>query len=85
MKIIYITIIVALTIAGYLVYYYNTQEKCGWKITNCCPEDAGASWECVKIKDFKEPDCTDLILCPQVISPKPSAKCVNVNGVCSVE
>lgn len=83
MKIVYI--IIAATIVGYAIYYYSTQEKCGWKITNCCSENAGASWGCVKIKDFKSSNCTDLILCPQVISPKPSTKCMDVNGVCVVK
>jgi hypothetical protein len=83
MKIIYITILVLMI--GFLIYaviQQVTQQRCEWKITNCCPENAGAEWSCVKMKDFRQPSCTDLILCPQVVSPKPSMSCVNVNGTC---
>ena len=83
MKIIYIMILVVMI--GFLIYaitHQVTQQKCEWKITNCCQENAGAEWSCVKLEDFREPSCTGLILCPQVISPKPSLNCVNVNGVC---
>jgi hypothetical protein len=85
-KIIYITILVVMI--GVLIYVITqqvTQQICEWKITNCCPENAGAQWECVKTKDFKQPYCSGLILCPQVVSPKPSMSCVNVNGVCVVK
>ena len=87
MKIIYMTILVVMI--GFLIYaithqtaQQTAQQKCEWKITNCCQENAGAEWSCVKLEDFREPSCTGLILCPQVISPKPSLNCVNVNGVC---
>jgi len=88
MKIIYMTILVVMI--GFLIYaithtHQIAQQNCEWKITNCCPENAGAAWNCVSLKDFKEPTCTGLILCPQVISPKPSLSCVNVNGVCVAE
>ncbi len=67
--------------AGYLVYYYNTQQRCEWKIINCCSENAGAEWSCVN-ENLKIQPCTDLILCPQVVSPRPSLNCMNVNGGC---
>lgn len=51
--------------------------NCQWVITNCCPETAGASWECVDVKTFEKPNCTEiLVLCPQVLSPKPNKSCV---------
>jgi len=49
---------------------------------NCCPEQAGAEWKCVNIKNFTEPKCPDFIFCPQVYSPKPEIKCSCINGVC---
>jgi len=84
-KVIYIAILVVMI--GVLIYTFSqqvAQQKCEWKITNCCPENAGAEWSCVKLKDFREPSCIGLILCPQVIVLKPSLSCVNVNGVCAV-
>ena len=74
---------------GFLIYAFihqtdqqAAQERCEWKITNCCSENAGAEWKCVNVEDFSPSTCAGLILCPQVISPKPSLNCVNVNGVC---
>lgn len=69
---------------GVLIYAVTqqvTQQRYEWKITNCCPENAGAEWSCVN-ENLKIQPCTDLILCPQVVSPKPSMSCVNVNGTC---
>jgi hypothetical protein len=49
---------------------------CGWVIVNCCPEQAGARWECMNLKTFKPPKCPKGILCPQVLSPKPELGCM---------
>jgi len=58
---------------------------CDWKITNCCPENSGARWECVNLKNFKEPACPSMVICPQVISPKPTSNCVCERGSCVVK
>lgn len=55
---------------------------CDWRIINCCPETAGAYWKCVNLKTFKEPDCSNIVICPQVVSRKPSLNCVCENGSC---
>lgn len=80
-KVIYISI--AILLAIFIVYYLN-QQGCEWRIVNCCPENAGAEWKCVK-KSSKAPSCEDLILCAQVISPKPSVGCENVKGACTIK
>jgi len=64
--------------------FCSSDEDCEWKITNCCPENAGAKWECVNKKTFVPPECPGLIICPQVISPKPAKACVCKNGECVV-
>jgi hypothetical protein len=54
---------------------------CEWKSTNCCTENAGAYWQCINKESYI--DClSKQILCPQVISPKPSASCVCENWSC---
>ena len=69
------------------LYFFSSKKcyfdfECQWKIVNCCPEQAGAEWKCVNIKNFTEPKCPDFIFCPQVYSPKPEIKCSCINGVC---
>jgi len=51
-------------------------SECGWKIVNCCPEEAFAKWECVNLKTFKEPECPEFVICPKIYSPKPNLSCV---------
>jgi hypothetical protein len=59
---------------------------CAWMITNCCREEAGAKWECVNMKTFKPRDCPKNVICPMVVSPKPSPDiCVCREGNCVVE
>lgn len=53
---------------------------CTWRITNCCTENAGGSWEC--ISKTSQIECNDLVLCPQVLSPKPELKCSCVEKRC---
>ena len=57
-----------------------TNADCSWTSTNGCPENAGASWSCLNPKSIAETH--DLVLCPQVISPKPQANCVCEQGSC---
>ena len=60
------------------------EGECGWVSTNSCPENAGANWECVNEKET-ELDRPDDVVCPQVISPKPTSSCKSVEGVCEGE
>jgi len=61
--------------------------RCSWKITNCCPENAGANWKCVDLNAFETPPCPNPkdIVCPQVISPKPTTNCMCEKGSCVVK
>ncbi len=67
-----------------VVYSCDEDADCRWVSTNCCPENAGANWECVNEEDT-ELNCDDDIVCPQVVSPQPSADCVCVDGSCEIE
>ncbi len=58
-------------------------NECGWLSTNCCPENAGAHWECVNIEKTTI-KCSPDIYCPQVISPKPTEFCFCSDGECTV-
>jgi hypothetical protein len=62
-----------------------TGFECQWKITNCCPETAGANWECVNIKSYKETKCPGFMICPQFLSPKPNLSCTCENGECAAK
>jgi len=54
---------------------------CTWLSTNCCPETAGANWECINRRS--NVTCSGfLVVCPQVISPKPSLLCECIDGIC---
>ena len=55
--------------------------ECEWMITNCCTENAGASWECAN-PQRSQITCGQLV-CPQVISPKPTVSCSCVQGTCA--
>jgi hypothetical protein len=87
--------LIGIVIALAAITYFNpsktdtascrTNDDCGWKITNCCPETAGALWECVNLREFKKPDCPRTVLCPQVISPKPSPECACEGGKCAIK
>jgi len=59
----------------------TSSSDCSWKITNCCTERTGGYWECINYKTF-EPGCPDIVLCPQVLSPKPTTACVCEQGKC---
>jgi len=69
-----------------IFYLRKPYNPCEWVSVNCCPENAGAKWECVNIKEFVEPNCSEYyVLCPQVISPQPNKKCIFENGRCVVK
>jgi len=59
----------------------SVDSECEWRITNCCPESAGAKWNCESGKN-KMQECPKSIICPQVLSPKPDRRCVCVQGRC---
>jgi hypothetical protein len=56
-------------------------SECGWVSTNCCPENAGANWECVN-KEETDLECDEDVVCPQVVSPKPTTSCQCDDGEC---
>jgi hypothetical protein len=60
----------------------KTNNDCAWVITNCCPENAGANWECVNMNAFEEPKCADSVICPQVVKSKPKMACICMEGNC---
>ena len=62
----------------------SSDADCSWVSTNCCPETAGAHWECINAK-LSEIECPKDIACPMVISPKPGKRCVCENGICTAE
>lgn len=59
----------------------DVSGDCSWQSMNCCPENAGAKWECINGKTF-QPGCPKNILCPQVVVPKPTSACVCELGTC---
>jgi len=59
----------------------ESSSDCSWQSTNCCPESAGAKWECINGKTF-QPGCPKNILCPQYVSQKPTSLCTCEQGTC---
>ena len=56
-------------------------SDCSWISVNCCPADSGAKWECINKNSYI--DCkSKMVLCPQVISPKPKIPCKCIEGEC---
>ena len=55
-------------------------SDCSWQVTNCCSESAGGSWDC--ISKGSQIECNQLVLCPQVLSPKPTISCTCSEGRC---
>ena len=74
------------------IFMYNSNNQieenctknsdCDWVITNCCRETSGGLWDCVNMKTYKEPECQQNVICPQVFSPKPTADCICKEGSC---
>lgn len=65
----------------------TSDADCAWVSTNCCPENAGAYWECINPKNIKL-NCPSLyrdLICPLVISPKPEKNCICKAGSCIAE
>ena len=59
-------------------------SDCSWESTNCCPESAGAKWECINGKTF-EPGCPKNVLCPQYVSTRPTSACVCEQNSCAAK
>jgi hypothetical protein len=57
---------------------------CGWVSTNCCPETAGAKWECSNAAQSGI-KCLQNTACPQVLMPKPETVCACKNNTCTEE
>ncbi|MFH7880625.1 MAG: hypothetical protein QXI09_01295 [Candidatus Aenigmatarchaeota archaeon] len=62
-------------------YSCNRDEDCFIASINCCPEDAGAQWECIGKNSIIICD-VEGILCMKIKSPKPNFYCKCVNGFC---
>jgi len=60
----------------------TNNADCDWVLTNCCKETAGGLWECVNLKNYKAPECQQNVICPQVISPRPTEACACKEGEC---
>lgn len=79
---VYLGIFLAKSSPQIIPHNFCFNNECEWQITNCCPENAGAKWECVNKRTFLEPECPEIIICPQVISPKPNKECICENNRC---
>ena len=66
------------------IVYECEEDECEWVSVNCCPENAGAQWECINEAET-ELHCPEDVACPQVISPKPTEDCECVDGECEVK
>ena len=65
-----------------IIYDCTQDSDCVWGSINCCGENAGASWSCVNKQSYV--DCQSRqVLCPQVISQKPTGACSCVSNRCS--
>ncbi len=58
----------------------SSDSDCSWQITNCCTENAGGNWKCISSESQIE--CNELVLCPQVLSPRPGISCLCTQGSC---
>ncbi len=59
----------------------SKDEDCSWIITNCCPENFGAKWECINKESYI--DCkSKMVLCANVSSPMPEGECKCIEGKC---
>ncbi len=59
----------------------NTDSDCAWRITNSCPEEAGATWDCASLTNPPpklQPNCL------KVKSPKPNFVCGCLENTCVV-
>lgn len=61
----------------------SSDTDCEWTITNCCPESAGAHWECINPKLSKIECLPKGNICLQVLSPRPERECLCKNGTCN--
>jgi len=73
-----------------IIFFISSKDRClisfdcQWKITNCCPETAGAEWKCVNVKSFNETKCPGFVICPQYLSPRPDLSCACEDGKCVI-
>jgi hypothetical protein len=72
---------------AFITIFKKLAPECEWIITNCCPENAGAYWECVNVKAYKPKlNCSEVqVICPKIQSPKPNLKCVWEKDKCVVK
>ncbi len=68
---------------GIIVEECETGEECEWVSVNCCPENAGAQWECINAGESVI-ECPEDPICPQVVSPRPEEECSCADGICQV-
>jgi len=86
-KLHFITFLILFSILFIFTLIKAKAPECKWIITNCCPENAGAYWECVNVKTYKPKlNCSEVqVICPQVLSPKPNLSCVWEKDECVVK
>jgi len=77
-------IVLILVVFLFIFFFKKPYNPCQWVSVNCCPENAGAQWRCVDMRNFTPPNCSGFVICPQVISPKPNKDCIFENGRCVV-
>ncbi len=85
MKTIIFFLIFFLIIPGFIksegiITSCKEDNQCQWISTNCCPENAGANWECIN-KEIKI-ECPENPICLQVVRPKPSEDCLCIDNKC---
>lgn len=82
-----LSVVIGIALAGFTkplstdICFFDSD--CGWKVTSCCPANAGGTWSCVNARTFQKPVCNKFILCPQVMAPQPDAGCACRNLKCS--
>jgi hypothetical protein len=63
----------------------RSDADCDWVSINCCPEHAGAFWECKNLGIWEGCPKDEFIICLQVLSPKPKNACICIDGECVVK
>lgn len=88
---LFVLIISAIIAILLVVYGKQLKERCffdsdcSWTITNCCPKEFGAKWECVNKKSYEPIKCPERVLCYPIPSPEPGSGCVCQQGRCVVQ
>lgn len=60
--------------------YCEVDTDCSWMSINCCSENEGAEWDCIKGESVL--NCTQNPPCYTYISPKPTEDCKCINNTC---